>query len=129
VYLVDTNVCIAALNGKDRHVAKLFRLHANHIVLCSVVKAELLFGAQNSAKIAANVRSIESLFDLFTSLPFDDDAAKHYALIRAVLRNAGTPIGPNDMLIAAIALANGASVVTRNVVEFSRVPNLSVETW
>ncbi len=62
-------------------------------------------------------------------MPFDDAAARTYGLIRAALEKEGQPIGPNDMLIASIALANGLVLVTHNTAEFSRVPTLSIEDW
>ena len=63
------------------------------------------------------------------SLPFDDSAAEEYGRIRAHLANLGTPIGPNDLLIAAIALANKITLVSHNTAEFSRVPGLILEDW
>jgi tRNA(fMet)-specific endonuclease VapC len=65
----------------------------------------------------------------FPSLPFDDLAADHYAQIRADLERRGQPIGPNDMLVAAIAVANRLTIVTNNIREFSRVPGLPCEDW
>ena len=62
-------------------------------------------------------------------MPFDDRAADHDALLRATLERAGTPIGPNDLLIAAIAVANDLTLVTHNTGEFSRVPGLRLEDW
>jgi tRNA(fMet)-specific endonuclease VapC len=66
---------------------------------------------------------------LFPSLPFDDEAAEHYGRIRAELTTEGTPIGGNDFLIAAIALANGLTLVTHNTREFARVTGLTIEDW
>jgi hypothetical protein len=65
----------------------------------------------------------------FVCFPFDDPAADQYGTIRAALASAGTPIGPNDLLIAAIALANGLTLVTLNTTEFSRIPGLTIEDW
>ena len=65
----------------------------------------------------------------FVSLPFDDRAAEFYAETRAALEHRGTPIGANDLMIAAIALANGLVLVTHNVAEFSRVSKLRIEDW
>lgn len=127
--LLDTNICISILNGGDKSVAKRFRDEKDDLVLCSVVKAELLFGARASGRVAENLRSLTRLFELFPSLPFDDDAAMRYGELRSALRREGIPIGPNDMLIAAIALVHRATVVTRNVKEFERVPELAVVRW
>jgi tRNA(fMet)-specific endonuclease VapC len=94
-----------------------------------VVKAELLFGARNGSRAAENLRRLDRFFEAFESLPFDDDAAQAYGLLRAELRRAGKPIGANDMLIAAIALAHRATLVTRDDDDFLRVPGLRVESW
>jgi tRNA(fMet)-specific endonuclease VapC len=101
----------------------------NEIVLCSIVKAELLFGAFKSARRAENLAKVERFAGRFTSLPFDDAAALSYAEIRAALERAGTPIGPNDLLIAAIAVTYDTTLVTENVDEFARVPKLRWEAW
>ena len=98
-------------------------------MLCSVVKAELQYGAQKSAKAAANLDRLAAYFAPLASLPFDDLAAEHYGLIRAELEQRGMPIGPNDLMIAAIARAHGLTLVTANLDEFGRVPGLRVEDW
>jgi len=97
--------------------------------LSSVVKAELIYGARKSGRIADNLRVLEEFFGTVASLPFDDRCAEEYGLIRAELERAGTPIGPNDVLIAATARAHGAVLVTHNVREFSRVAGLRIEDW
>lgn len=128
--LLDTNVCVGWLSGKDLGVKRqLATLKRDEVALCSVVKAELLYGARASARVGENLERLERLFALFPSLPFDDAAAGHYGALRAQLRRSGTPIGGNDMLIAAIALATDATLVTRNEKEFRLVPGLRVEVW
>jgi len=87
------------------------------------------YGAHKSPCREANLRLLAALFDRFASLPFDDPAAEQYGWIRAELATRGTPIGPNDLMIAAIALANELTLVTHNVGEFSRVTGLQVEDW
>lgn len=67
--------------------------------------------------------------DQFVSLPFDDKAALVYGRVRAQLATQGTPIGPNDLMIAAIAIANDVTLVTRNTREFGRVAGLRIEDW
>lgn len=128
--LIDTNICIAYLNGSDDRVrARLLDMSPRDAVLCSVVKAELLFGARKSQKVDANLRRLETFFGEFQSLPFDDFAAEHYGNIRAQLESIGTPIGANDLLIAATALSADATLATRNVGEFARVAGLRVVEW
>lgn len=129
-YLLDTNICVGMMLGNDAKLrTKIASLRPSDLVLCSIVKAELIFGARKSAHVAKNLATLSSFFRAFESLPFDDDAAAQYGLLRAHLTIAGTPIGGNDMLIASIALAAGVTLVTRNEREFRRVPALPVEVW
>ena len=130
MFLLDTNVCIAFLNGRDARVReRLLASSPDDIRLCSVVKAELLYGARGSDRVAENLRRLEQFFAPLQSLAFDDAAADWYGTIRAQLRRDGTPIGGNDLLIAAIARATDATLVTRNEGEFRRVPGLRVDVW
>jgi tRNA(fMet)-specific endonuclease VapC len=108
---------------------KLAAAPAGSVLLCSVVVAELLYGAERSANPNATRIQIQAFCAPFVSLPFNDRAAEQYAKVRAHLDNLGTPIGPNDLLIAAISLASGLILVTHNTTEFSRVPGLSLEDW
>ncbi len=128
--LLDTNICVAFLNGEDKKVRdRLLALNHDEVFLCSVVKAELLYGARNSQKVDANLRKLDEFFRPFTSLPFDDLAAAWYGTLRAQLKRAGTMIGANDLLIASIALSTDTTLATRNGAEFHRVPGLRVESW
>jgi len=130
IYLLDTNACIQLLNEKHPVVLQHFRQHLPaEIALCSVVKAELLFGAQRSGRIAANLQRLKLFFEPLQSLVFDDGCAEHYARIRADLHAQGKLIGGNDMLIAAIARAHNVTLVTHNTGEFNRVAGLRLEDW
>jgi tRNA(fMet)-specific endonuclease VapC len=130
MYLLDTNACIRILNGTSPSLAERLRnTPRSRVRLSSVVKAELLYGARKSARMAENLRLLESFFDAIASLPFDDPCAVEYGLIREELDRAGTPIGPNDLLVAATARAHSAILVTHNLREFSRVPELRIEDW
>jgi len=129
-YLLDTDVCIAFLNAREATLRRRFeRTTPDEVTLCSVVKAELLYGARHSARVSDNLARLTRFFGAFESLAFDDAAANEYALLRAHLRRAGSPIGANDMMIAAIALTHDATLVTRNDREFGRVAGLRVEVW
>ncbi len=129
-YLLDTNVCIAFLNDEKSKIASRFtRLSPEEVKLCSVVKAELAYGARHSSRVEENLAKLSRFFELFESLPFDDGAAEHYGVLRAQLRRAGTPLGANDLLIAAIAASADLTLVTRNQEEFRRVAGLRVEAW
>ena len=128
--LLDTDVCVAFLRGRDAPVRdRLLELPPAEVFLCSVVKAELWVGARRSARVAENLRTLEAFFEPIASLPFDDEAAARYGSIRAQLEREGRSIGGNDTLIAAIALAADATLVTRNADEFRRVPGLRLEVW
>jgi tRNA(fMet)-specific endonuclease VapC len=130
MYLLDTNACIRILNGSSAPLIERLRsVPRSSVRLSSVVKAELLYGARNSARIAENLRLLERFFDTIASLPFDDRCAEAYGVLRQELERAGTPIGPNDLLIAATARAHNAVLITHNVREFSRVSELKIEDW
>lgn len=129
-YLLDTNVCIHLLNEADPRILHQFQRHSPaDIALCSIVKAELLYGAQRSARVDANLQRLKFFFSPLQSLPFDDDCAEHYAMIRSDLAAQGKPIGPNDLFVAAIARAHNATLVTHNTDEFGRVAGLRMNDW
>jgi tRNA(fMet)-specific endonuclease VapC len=130
IYLLDTNACIRYLNG--RSLAVVTRVSAtppDRITLCSVVKGEMWFGARRSADPVSNRARQDAFFAQFITLPYDDHAAEHYSILRADLAGQGRLIGPNDMMIAAIALAHSLILVTHNIDEFSRVNGLKLEDW
>lgn len=130
MFLLDTNAWISYLNRPDSHVkAMLERKAPADVCFCSVVKAELNYGTEKSRNRPPNFALLARIYSQFASLPFDDSAAHEYGRIRAELERLGTPIGPNDLMIAAIASANSATLVTHNVAEFSRVPGLLIEDW
>lgn len=129
-YLLDTNVCIRFLNGRSESIKQqLITRSSQEIVLCSVVKAELFYGALKSNNPQKTLAKQQKFVNQFVSLPFDDTAAEAYSEIRAKLEKQGTPIGPNDLLIAAISIANGVTLVTHNIREFGRLKNLNYEDW
>lgn len=130
-YLLDTSTCVHFLRyGSISPVAtKLAAVKAREIALCSVVLGELLFGAIRSQNVTRGVAEVRKFVRRFQSLPFDDPAAEEYARIRSDLAGKGTPIGPNDCIIAAIASALRLTLVTHNTKEFSRVVGLSLDDW
>lgn len=129
-FLLDTNVCIRYLNGTSQNVLRRLReLDAANVVSCSVVKAELFYGAQRSQDPARSLAAQRRFLLPYRSLPFDDAAAGIAGQIRAHLASEGTAIGPYDLQIAAIAVANGCTLVTHNVREFGRVRELEIEDW
>lgn len=130
LYLPDTNVWIRHFNPASSAVkAKLSACAPSQIALCDVVKAELYYGAFKSARRNENMAVLETLFSELNSFAFDGDAARIFGDIRADLARKGTPIGPYDLQIAAIALANDCVLVTHNTGEFSRIAGLKLEDW
>lgn len=132
IYLLDANACIGWLRQNEpKLIARIQQEDPANIVLCSIVVAELIYGAERSGASyrAGNLMRVGQLRQRFLSLPFDDRAGEEAGRVRAYLAGVGTPIGPNDLLIASIALANQITLVTHNTGEFSRVPGLVVEDW
>ena len=129
-YLLDTNVCARYLNGRSLLIReRLQSTNVEEIAVCSVVKAELFYGAMRSNNPTRTLARQQEFLKLFVSLPFDDSTALVYGRIRAELLASGTPIGPNDFQIAAIALTHNLTLVTHNTREFSRVSGLAIEDW
>jgi tRNA(fMet)-specific endonuclease VapC len=129
--LLDTNSCVDHLRrGQASNItAKLAAAVAGSVALCSVLVAELLYGAHRSVRKAQTLGQVQGFCRRFRSLAFDDLAAEEYGRIRAHLVGRGTPIGPNDLMIASIALAHGLTLITHNTSEFSHVPGLKLEDW
>ena len=129
-YLLDTNVCIRYLNAQSANIEHMLTtLSPREVALCSIVRAELLYGALKSAQPKRNAERLAYFFSGFPCLPFDDRASDIYADVRLRLEKAGKPIGPNDLLIGATAIANGLVLVTHNTQEFGRIEGLVVEDW
>ena len=129
-YLLDTNTCIRYLNQRsERIIRQMEATSPDDVGVCAVTRAELIFGALKSNNPAKTLAQQRAFLAPLGTLPFDNAAAEHYARIRAKLEAAGTPIGPNDLLIAVIGLAHGLIVVTHNTREFSRVDKLHIEDW
>ncbi len=130
MYLLDTNTCIQLWQRKNGRVNTRFEAcKPSEVALCSIVKAELLFGALKSQNSISNMQLLNRWFLPMHSYLFDDAAALDYADIRHDLTTRGQVIGANDFMIAAIARAHNLTLVTNNTSEFSRVKNLSIEDW
>lgn len=128
-YLLDTNILSDLIRHPQGAVAARIAAAGERSVCTNiVVAAELRYGATKSGsdKLADHVNRLLSAIEV---LPLEAPADHRYAELRHHLARQGTPIGPNDLLIAAHALATGLTVVTANIGEFSRVPRLTVENW
>lgn len=131
-FLLDTNTWIALLRWQDAGVlAGLKKYSTEEILLCSVVVGELWYGAEHGdvKRREENYALVDGLEARYQSVPFDNHAAREYAVIRAELARIGQPIGPNDTMIAAIARSRGTTLVTHNTREFRRVAGLSLVDW
>jgi tRNA(fMet)-specific endonuclease VapC len=132
-YLLDTNACIALMNGAPAAVRTRFERAVrarSQVCISSVVAFELWYGIAKSVRVEVNTERFQALLSSsILVLQFDNDDAREAGSIRAALEAAGKPIGAYDYLIAGQALARQLTLVTANVSEFSRVKGLSWEDW
>lgn len=129
-WMLDSNACIRYLNGRAAELkTRIDATAESDIVVCSVVKAELFYGAARSNDPPRAMANQQLFLSRFISLVFDDYAAEAYGRIRGDLAARGLLIGPNDLLIAAIAVVNNITLVTHNSSEFRRVAGLRIEDW
>jgi tRNA(fMet)-specific endonuclease VapC len=130
LFLLDTDTCAFILRRtSDTLLARIQAVPLAQQAMSAVTYAELLYGVQVSSKKKANQAAVDALATHLAVLDWPQDAAPHYAEIRADLKKRGAMIGANDLLIAAHARCLGAVVVTNNTRDFARVRGLKVETW
>lgn len=128
-YLLDTNAVIALMKGHPAVQSHVRQVGRRQLRVCATVEGELWFGVAKSARVVENTERVVRLLDWLPSLPFSGEATRRFGEIRAYLNRQGTPIGPYDLQIAAIALAAELTLVTNNTAEFERVPGLRCEDW
>ena len=130
MYMLDTNICIYVLKRHSDELRHKFKAIKN-LCISSVTYGELCFGIENGDSSMKQTRWEQ--LDMFTQRllieSWDKEAARHYGFIRTHLRKQGTPIGNNDLLIASHARSINAVLVTNNIREFGRVPDISLENW
>jgi len=129
LYMLDTNICIFGMKGNPSVLQHITSHHAAEICISAITYSELCHGVENSQAVLKNTLLLHSFLASIQVLPFDAAAAETYGKVRTQLQRQGKPIGPLDTLIAAHGLAAGATVVTNNTREFSRVPNLQLSDW
>ena len=130
MYLLDTNICIYIINNNPRVVVnKIKKLKPHQIKLSAITIAELEYGVSKSKYREKNRNAMVDFASAFDILPFDDNDAEVFGLIRADLEKRGQIIGPYDMQIAAQAVGRELILVTNNVGEFSRIKELKIENW
>jgi len=129
-YMLDTSVCIELIRGRGKKVLKrLRRCNVGEVGISAITLAELEHGVERSAKPSQNRIALREFCAPLEIRSFDSEAANAYGKVRADLQRAGRVIGPMDLLIAAHALADGATIITNNEREFRRVEGLAVENW
>ena len=129
-FLLDTNICIYIIKNNPPDIRKHFQsIMPGDVYISSVTVAELQYGVEKSNAKEKNASALEAFLLPLVIASFDLDSAVVYGKIRAILERQGTPIGGMDMLIAAQAIANNFTLVTHNLKEFQRIPNLKYETW
>jgi len=130
MYLLDTNICIFAINKRSHKVIERIRNQlGTGIHISSLTIAELEYGVENSKKIEDNRIALLKFISPFSVLNYDDSDAIKYGKLKSGLRKTGMLIGPIDMLLASQALSKDLVLVTNNVAEFSRIEGLTIEDW
>lgn len=128
-YLLDTNICIYVIKKRPGSLLSSFNRHAGHLAISSITLAELLHGAEKSSDPARSLAVVENYCSRLEVLAYGPKAAQHYGQIRSSLERKGTPIGVNDLHIAAHARSEGLTLVSNNLREFKRVEGLLQENW
>lgn len=129
-YMLDTNICIYAMKNKPVSVLRYIKENMSAgLCISSITLAELEHGVFRSVNREKNITALLNFLTLLEVMPFDESAAVEYGKICAYLQSRGTPIGPMDTLIAAHALSKSLVLVTNNIMEFERVPDLVLENW
>jgi tRNA(fMet)-specific endonuclease VapC len=129
-YMLDTDTCSYIMKrSSDAVLKRLQQVPVSDVSISVITKSELLFGVELSPRRQQDEVALNAFLRHVEVLDFPDDAAPHYAKIRADLRTRGTMIGSNDLLIAAHARSLGMTLVTNNTREFGRVHNLAIENW
>jgi len=129
-YLLDTNTCIRFINGRAPNIrVKMRQVDNTDIAISTIVQAEMYAGSAKSQTPERSRQIQDEFFKRFTRIAFDEAAANAYGNIRAALEKQGTPIGGNDLLIAATAISRNLILVTHNTREFGRVSGLQLEDW
>jgi tRNA(fMet)-specific endonuclease VapC len=129
-YLLGTNICIALIKDRPEFLrSRLTGFSTDEVGVSAIVVAELWYGVSLSQKKRQNESALRDFLDYVSVLDWPAEAGPTYGRLRAMLQKAGTPIGAMDLLIASHALWLDATLVTNNVKEFRRVPNLRIEDW
>lgn len=129
VYLLDTDIVIYYVRGQGNVTTRFLATDPAIVAISTITLYELEVGIAKSAQPEQRLQRLSALVESVLLLPFDEAAARRAGQVRASLEKQGTPIGAMDYMIAGIALANNAILVTHNLAEFSRVADLVCEDW
>ena len=128
-YMLDTNIVIYVIKRRPIEVLDIFNRHVGQMCISSITLAELLHGAEKSARIEHNLAVVEDFVSRLSVMEYDTKAASQYGDIRANLERKGTSIGVNDLHIAGHARSQALTLVTNNIAEFERVEGLRLANW
>lgn len=128
-YILDTDICIYWLKGRQSVKEKMLTIDASEIVISVITVAELYFGAYNSSKINQNIAIAEKFIQSLSIIGLSNDSLRKFGEIKADLRQRGTPVADFDLLIASIALTEDLILVSNNTRHYSRINNLKLENW
>ena len=130
LFMLDTDTCSYIMKRSNPLVLKrLQSVPVRDVCISVVTRAELLYGVEVSPRRAQDAAALAAFLPFVDAVALDEDAALHYAEIRADLKRQGLMIGANDLFIAAHARALGLTLVTNNTAEFERVSKLAIENW
>jgi len=129
-YFIDTNICIYFLKGLNENLLlKIKQSEPRQIKIPIIVKAELFYGAEKSKKKVENLEKVKKFLEPYEIVLFDNSCIDIYAKTRAGIEKDGKPVGPNDLIIASIVLANSGILITNNEKEFGNIKSLKIEKW
>jgi tRNA(fMet)-specific endonuclease VapC len=128
-YMLDTNICIYVIKNRPEGLRERFNRLADQLCISAVTLAEIIYGAEKSARQIENIKVVEQFAARLEVLPFGERAATHYGQIRADLERAGHPIGLHDMMIGGHARSEGLTLVSNNVREFQHIEGLRIDNW
>jgi tRNA(fMet)-specific endonuclease VapC len=128
-YMLDTNICIYVIKSRPAGLRERFNSLADQLCISAITFAEIIYGAEKSARPVENLAILEQFAARLDILPFGERAATHYGQLRAELERAGHPVGLHDMMIGGHARSEGLTLVSNNLREFQRMAGLRLENW
>ena len=128
-YMLDTNICIYVIKNRPEGLRERFNRLADQLCISAVTLAEIIYGAEKSARQIENIEVVDQFAARLDVLPFGERAATHYGQIRADLERAGHPIGLHDTMIGGHARSEGLTLVSNNVREFQHIEGLRIDNW